>query len=87
MTVPRLPMELWAHIATFIPFDELMTTFWALRRSQFLPVTNTHAVNAFLQFSSEVNEHQTSEFSLSESPSSFCMRRSKSATYAFTEFL
>ena len=49
---PRLPMELWAHIATFLPEDELLTTFWALRRAGALPWTGTPPANAYLQFAS-----------------------------------
>lgn len=48
-----LPMELWAHVASFLPFSELVPTFWALRRARMLPVTHTPPANALLQFCSE----------------------------------
>jgi len=54
--VVRLPMEVWAHVAHFLPFNELISTFWALRRANLLPYTNTPASNALLQFCSEVSE-------------------------------
>ena len=48
-----LPMELWAHVAFFLPFESLLDTFWALRRSGLLPATGTSPSNALLQFCSE----------------------------------
>ena len=47
-----LPMELWAHVAFFLPFESLLDTFWALRRSGLLPATGTSPSNALLQFCS-----------------------------------
>ena len=49
-TTPRLPMELWAHIASFLPLEALIPTFWSLRRAGVLPITCTPPANALLQF-------------------------------------
>ena len=51
--MPPLPMEMWAHIASFIPFHELHDTFWALRMAWLLPPTHTPPGNALLQFCTE----------------------------------
>ena len=50
----RLPMEVWARVASFLPFDSLIETFWTLRRAGVLPYTHTPPSNALLQFCSEV---------------------------------
>lgn len=52
--LPPLPMEVWARVATFLSFDTLLYTFWALEGARLLPPTETNASNAFLQFCSEV---------------------------------
>ena len=49
----RLPMEIWSHIAKYIPFPYLIDTFWALRRAALLPLTYTTPSNALIQFCSE----------------------------------
>lgn len=46
----RLPMELWAYVATFVPFGDLLPTFWALRRAGALPATHTTPSQSLLQF-------------------------------------
>lgn len=46
----RLPMELWAHVASFLPFERLVPTFWALRRAGMLPATYTTPSHSLLQF-------------------------------------
>lgn len=59
----RLPMEVWSHVASFLPFDALIPTFWALRRAGLLPFTGTTPSNALLQFCSErgVQEEEEEE--------------------------
>lgn len=57
----ELPMELWARVASFLPFSMLMDTFWALRHAGLLPDTGTHASNAFLQFCAEVSCEEDEE--------------------------
>ena len=49
----ELPMEIWARIASFLPFSELVPTFQILYDANILPDTGTTASNALLQFSSE----------------------------------
>ena len=51
---PRLPMELWARIAHFLPFEQVLPTFWALRRALVLPYTHTPPANALLQFCADL---------------------------------
>ena len=46
-------MEVWAHVAIYIPFSERLRAFRALYRAGCLPNTNTTPSNAFLQFCSE----------------------------------
>ena len=53
-----LPMDIWAHVAFFIPFSELFATFDALYKAGALPDTQTTQSNALLQFCSE---HQCDE--------------------------
>lgn len=59
----RLPMEVWSHVASFLPFDLLLPTFWVLRRAGLLPFTGTTPSNALLQFCSDrsVEEEEPSE--------------------------
>ena len=47
-------MEVWARVASFIPFPSLLSTFWALTDAGLLPETQTNPSNAFLQFCSEI---------------------------------
>lgn len=47
-------MEVWARVASHVPFSMLLDTFWSLTHAGLLPETHTHASNAFLQFCSEV---------------------------------
>lgn len=54
-------MELWAHVAFFLPFSEVFGAFWALRRAMVLPLTGTPPGNALLQFCSEVREEEEEE--------------------------
>lgn len=53
MPLRDLPMEVWARIATFLPFEELVRTFRSLAVARALPDTRTTASNALLQFCSE----------------------------------
>lgn len=60
-------MDVWAHIASFMPFDELLGAFWALRRAGLLPYTHSTPSNAFLQFASEhaeVVERETQTYTI-----------------------
>lgn len=50
-------MEVWARIASFLPFPDLIQTFWTLRRAGALPLTYTTPSNALLQFCSESTEY------------------------------
>ena len=52
-------MDVWAKIAVFIPFSELIDTFWTLRRAGALPLTYTTPSNALLQFCSEWHYEET----------------------------
>lgn len=54
-TVSDLPMEVWSHIAVYVPFSDRLRTFHALRCTGCLPDTHTNASNAFLQFCSEAD--------------------------------
>lgn len=58
MSVRDLPMEVWSRVATFLPFESLLPTFWSLRDARILPDTHTNASNAFLQFCTGVMEVQ-----------------------------
>lgn len=60
-TIRDLPMEVWSRIATFLPFADLLHTFWALEHARVLPDTCTNASNAFLQFCSGVVEEREQE--------------------------
>ena len=53
MSIPILPIEMWACVAMFIPFGDRLRVFNALDAMGLLPDTGTHRVNAFLQFCSE----------------------------------
>ena len=59
--LPELPMEVWARVASFIPFPSLLSTFWALTNAGLLPETGTNSSNAFLQFCSQVSEEEEEE--------------------------
>lgn len=54
-------MEVWARVASFLPFSSLLDTFWALTNAGLLPDTGTNASNAFLQFCSEVRTEDEEE--------------------------
>ena len=54
MSIRDLPMEVWSRVATFLPFESLLHTFWSLTTARILPDTRTNASNAFLQFCSGV---------------------------------
>lgn len=48
-----LPMDVWARIASFLSFSELIRTFCALRDARALPESRTTDSNALLQFCSQ----------------------------------
>lgn len=52
----RLPTDLWARVASFLPFDALIPTFWALRRAGMLPATHTTPSQSLLQFCSQCEQ-------------------------------
>lgn len=54
----QLPMEIWAHVASFLPFSELVPTFQSLYTAGVLPDTDTTSSNALLQFCSEHGYHE-----------------------------
>ena len=56
-----LPMDLWAHVASFLPFDELLPTFWSLRKAGLLPATYTTPSQSFLQFCALVSQEEEEE--------------------------
>lgn len=58
MSIRDLPMEVWSRVATFLPFESLLNTFWSLTTVHILPDTRTNASNAFLQFCSGVAAEQ-----------------------------
>ena len=58
MSIRDLPMEVWSRVATFLPFESLLDTFWSLTNVRVLPDTRTNASNAFLQFCSGVAAEQ-----------------------------
>ena len=60
-TIRDLPMEVWSRVATFVPFTDLLRTFWALVDARVLPDTRTNASNAFLQFCSGVVDEREQE--------------------------
>lgn len=53
-------MEVWARVASFLPFSTLLDTFWSLTNAGLLPDTGTNAPNAFLQFCSDQREEEAS---------------------------
>ena len=53
MSPSDLPMEVWARIASFIPFPDLLRTFHTLQAAGALPDTHTTPSNALLQFCAE----------------------------------
>lgn len=58
MSIRDLPMEVWSRVATFLPFESLLSTFWSLTEVHILPDTQTNPSNAFLQFCSGVVNEQ-----------------------------
>ncbi len=58
MSIRDLPMEVWSRVATFLPFESLLSTFWSLTKVHILPDTQTNPSNAFLQFCSGVVDEQ-----------------------------
>lgn len=55
MSVTLLPMDVWSHVAMYIPFPDRIGTFRALRCIGLLSDTNTTPSNALLQFCSEAD--------------------------------
>lgn len=60
-------MEMWSHVAVYIPFVDRLRTFRSLRCAGLIPDTNTNPSNAFLQFCSEADRIEREEMRDDES--------------------